>query len=283
MFVPPRNQTAAASDLAKRAEVCPLVLPSRPEPYPVTAAAIPSPALPLNPFVFQRSLRDVMSGLTCRQTAVTLIELLVVLAIITVLAAVAFPALQRSMLSSKFSVATAHMRSLAGAVHTYTADNKGTFPRMRGRGTDWSAGNLWVTAVAPYLGISNVPMRKKVFLNPLETVHSSLSDFGCNSYIFAQDKSTNSFEAVRVANIKSPSKTVLLAMARERRSAGFGGTWYVESQTFVTMGTNSPSAKPSDLNLGKIAYVNADGSSSILPWEEFVVRREELLDPDKAE
>ena len=174
------------------------------------------------------------------------------------------------------------MRSLAGAVQIYTADNQGTFPRMRGRGEDWSTTNLWVTAIAPYLGISNVPNRAKVFLNPLESVHSSLADFGCNSYIFAQDKGTNSFEAVKVSRIKKPSRTVLLSMARERRVTGFGGTWYTESQTFVERGTNSPSAKPSDLTLGKIAYVNIDGSSSMLPWDEFVERREELLNPDKA-
>lgn len=216
----------------------------------------------------------------------TLIELLVVIAIIAMLAAFVVPTVQRSLTTANFVKATGNLRSLAAAVHQYAADNQGAFPRMRGEGANnWSAESLWVTKVAPYtLGKTNVPnsASDKIFLNPLEKLHNPRGDFGCNSYIFVQDKGTNSFEALKLAAIPRPSKTVMLAMARERRGAGFGGTWYMESQTFVDMGTNSPIAKPSDLNLGRIAFVNIDGSSSILPWQEFVERREELLDPAKA-
>ena len=213
---------------------------------------------------------------------VTLIELLVVIAIIAILAALVAPAVQRSITSANFAKATGNMRSLAGAVNLYTSEFQGEFPRMRG--DDWRWENLWVTKVAPYLGISGTPTtsKDKVFLNPLETIHGTLSDFGCNSYIFAQDKDTNIAPTVKVFQVKQPSKTVLLSMASERRGTGFGGTWYMESQTFVEMGTNSPSAKPSDLNLGRIAFVNIDGSSSILPWQEFVERREELLNREIA-
>jgi len=215
--------------------------------------------------------------------AFTLIELLVVVAIIAILAALVVPVVRKAMVNSQFATATGNMRSLAGAVHLYTTDY-GTFPRMRGPGSDWSAQNLWVTSIAPYLGISNVPTtpKDKVFRNPLETIHNARGDFGCNSYVFVQDKGTNVFDPVRPVQIKQPSKTVLLTMARERRGTGFGGTWYTEAQTFVDMGTNSPLAKPTDLNLGKIAYVNIDGSASTLRWDEFVERRAELLDPDKA-
>jgi prepilin-type N-terminal cleavage/methylation domain-containing protein len=212
----------------------------------------------------------------------TLIELLVVVAIIAILAAIAAPAIQRAMVSANFSKATANMRSLAGAVQTYAADNQGTFPRMRGRGNDWNRQYLWVTSIAPYLGMSNVQIGTKIFLNPLEAIHGSLADFGCNSYVLVQDRGNSAVEAMKISQIKQPSKTILLSMARERRGAGLGGTWYMESQTFVQMGTNSPSAKPSDLDFGRISFVNVDGSSSTLPWEEFVERREELLDPQKA-
>lgn len=227
-------------------------------------------------------LRDNPRAIRCGLRGFSLIELLVVIAIIAILAALVVPAVQRSITSANFAKATGNMRSLAGAVNLYTSEFQGEFPRMRG--DDWRWENLWVTKVAPYLGISGTPTtsKDKVFLNPLETIHGTLSDFGCNSYIFAQDKGTNIAPTVKVFQVKQPSKTVLLSMASERRGTGFGGTWYMESQTFVEMGTNSPSAKPSDLNLGRIAFVNIDGSSSMLPWQEFVERREELLNPDKA-
>lgn len=252
----------------------------------LSCRAAPWPLLPLRLIGSRPTSQSHVAGTAKSNIGFTLIELLVVLAIIALLALLVAPAVQRAIVSSNYSKATANMRALAGAVQIYTTDNQGTFPRMRGPGADWSWESLWPTTIAPYTtGKTNVPNSAydKIYLNPLEKNHHRFTDFGCNSYIFANDKANRPpREAVKLASVPRPSKTIMLSMAQEKSGTTLKGTWYIESETFVDSGTNSQSAKPSDLGLGRISFINVDGSSSSLPWDEFVERRAELLDPQQA-
>jgi prepilin-type N-terminal cleavage/methylation domain-containing protein len=221
--------------------------------------------------------------------AFTLVELLVVVTILALLAAIALPAIGRARVSSGFATASGNMRALAGAVHMYAMDNDGTLPRMRGPGAgNWALDQSWPALVRPYLGVTNTGVstltNAMVFQDPNEKIHNKLSDFGCNAYVMVEDD-PGAKNALKLSQIAKPSKTILLAMAREQHGSGVRGTWYIKAQNFVSQGTNlaASQAKPSDRGTGKIAFVHVDGSAGMLLWEEFVAKREMLLDPAKAE
>ena len=58
----------------------------------------------------------------------TLLELMIVIAIIGILAAVMMPAIIKSRDVAKLSGCEGNLRSIAGAMESYTVDNKGVYP-----------------------------------------------------------------------------------------------------------------------------------------------------------
>lgn len=90
----------------------------------------------------------------------TLIELLVVVAIISILAAIAIPNLQRASIRAKVSRCQAEMRSLATALEAYRVDcNRYPPPRAEGYTGDWlypRHRRLW-RLTTPIAFISTVP------------------------------------------------------------------------------------------------------------------------------
>jgi prepilin-type N-terminal cleavage/methylation domain-containing protein/prepilin-type processing-associated H-X9-DG protein len=93
----------------------------------------------------------------------TLMEILVVIAIILVLAAIAFPVIAQIQMRANKTVALRNMNQLAAAAYTYTAENNGTLPAEDAKGTDtWGAAanpenaNAWYNILPRRLGHKGV-------------------------------------------------------------------------------------------------------------------------------
>jgi prepilin-type N-terminal cleavage/methylation domain-containing protein len=78
--------------------------------------------------------------LTSRSLGFTLMEILVVIAIILVLAAIAFPVIAQIKMRANRTHALKNMNSLGAAAGTYTAENNNALPAEDAKGTDnWGA------------------------------------------------------------------------------------------------------------------------------------------------
>jgi prepilin-type N-terminal cleavage/methylation domain-containing protein/prepilin-type processing-associated H-X9-DG protein len=85
--------------------------------------------------------------------AFTLIELLVVVAIISILAALAFPIANTMIANSHTAKCRHNVRTLIGAIHTYSADNNGDLPYSSNTSVPGGDNFLWWhKEIMPYLG-----------------------------------------------------------------------------------------------------------------------------------
>lgn len=96
-------------------------------------------------------------------TAFTLMEILVVVAIILVLAAIAFPVYQSIQMRAHKAVALNNMRTLTSAVATYAAQNDGALPDEDAKGPDtWQAAAMKESEKAWYNALPRLLGRKGV-------------------------------------------------------------------------------------------------------------------------
>jgi prepilin-type N-terminal cleavage/methylation domain-containing protein/prepilin-type processing-associated H-X9-DG protein len=98
-----------------------------------------------------------------RPLGFTLMEILVVIAIILVLAAIAFPVFSQIQMRANRTVALRNMNQLGAAAATYTAENNGTLPAEDAKGADtWGAAanpenaNAWYNVLPRRLGHKGV-------------------------------------------------------------------------------------------------------------------------------
>lgn len=77
----------------------------------------------------------------------TLVELLVVLAVLVVLGALAFPALNRALEVSRRGVCASNLRSLGQGVLAWSADNNGELPQLAADGL-----SAWPLTIGDYIG-----------------------------------------------------------------------------------------------------------------------------------
>ena len=168
-----------------------------------------------------------------RRTGFTLMEMLVVVAIIVVLAAIAFPVYGRIKSKANMGTALNVMKQLCGAVGQYAAQNNGELPAEDTKGKDdWQiigtpeADRAWYNSLPKVLGVKPVGdfAREKreaafytkenfLFLPGAQypdgkKMASPLFAIAINGRLMRKDKDGNKSE-LRLNNIVNPSNTVI--------------------------------------------------------------------------
>lgn len=104
-----------------------------------------------------------LTSLKPRNAAFTLMEILVVVAIIMVLAAIAFPVYSTVKMRSNKAEALNMMRQLTAAAGSYAAQNDGDLPKEDAKGTDtWQAAADPANATAWYNALPKLTGRRTV-------------------------------------------------------------------------------------------------------------------------
>jgi prepilin-type processing-associated H-X9-DG protein/prepilin-type N-terminal cleavage/methylation domain-containing protein len=86
-----------------------------------------------------------------KRSAFTLVELLVVIGIIALLAALAFPLVEKMRESGLQAKCAGNLKNIYAAWGSYTADNDGRLPPAL------SGSDYWTKSLGPYLGFQNTP------------------------------------------------------------------------------------------------------------------------------
>ena len=111
-----------------------------------------------------------------RRPGFTLIELLIVVAIIAILAAIAVPNFLEAQTRSKVARVRADMRTLAGALETYSVDNNAYPPHLRPDGSEVPYPDRYTYLTTPVAHITSIPARDPFFVST-ETTAGSGADW----------------------------------------------------------------------------------------------------------
>jgi prepilin-type N-terminal cleavage/methylation domain-containing protein/prepilin-type processing-associated H-X9-DG protein len=166
----------------------------------------------------------------------TLVEMLVVIAIIAVLAAIAFPGYKSMLESSRATQCTANLREIYTGIQGYVQDKNGQYPPSRG--VPDNVTNYWFAAIGPYLSegrrfdqskVKSGPWPQNIpFACPSCTNHGwggAGIDVGINGYqVGATLDPKNSTTGLRIAKASALSTTLLVADAA---GPGGGGAWQI--------------------------------------------------------
>lgn len=152
--------------------------------------------------------------------AFTLTEVLVVMAIMAILAAVAFPSLSKYAESGRKATCLSNLKQLGQATLNYAADHQQKYPLFR---TYYSGGgmNFWYMEIRPYLGATNTELPRSssyphgrnldVFYCP--SVDRKLgyphTDYGANTYVFSPPTQPDEVLQSSSLRIPNPSKTAM--------------------------------------------------------------------------
>jgi prepilin-type N-terminal cleavage/methylation domain-containing protein len=220
--------------------------------------------------------------------AFTLMELLATITIISLLAALLFPAVNRATTSAKIAKSTSNLRQIGVGLNSYLADQNGRYPVLRDDAVP--GGNFWSQAVTPYLGepdrgkiyLRNPPdyYVSKVLMDPLVATgkHHFLSDYGANPEVFRVPTGYYGPMLVSPA-IDKPSRLVSIATSRCLYNGKDVGSWYFDSYNFVHKGEASSSTIPGpDFRAnGAALALFCDGHTESIAKQLFVDNREQYI------
>jgi len=167
-----------------------------------------------------------------KQQAFTLMEMLVVVAILLVLAAIAFPVYFAVKSRGDQATALTNMRNLGGALATYVGQNDGTFPAEDSKGIDsWASAakpenrGVWYNALPKILGYKAVGdygnnarefyTKRNILFLPGATypeadtkLTAPLFAIAINTKLERKDPSTKEKLPIKLSAVTSPTKTV---------------------------------------------------------------------------
>ena len=148
---------------------------------------------------FGRGARPAGSGFS-------LVELLVALAVVAVLAALAFPALQRAAEKTRTSRDAGNLRQIGAGLLMFAVENGGRLPEA-GAVIPWGTTGEnglppWTEQIAPYLG-----GKREVFISPLGHLDKSEPGYFLGSH--PAQASFGVFGPVFLLRMESPSQTLL--------------------------------------------------------------------------
>ncbi len=217
----------------------------------------------------------------------TLFELLVVIAVVSLLAALAIPAIAGAQERSQSVTCSGRMRELGMAILLYAQDHQGRFPRS----SHSAAANRepgWAASIAPYLGArpteANAAWVNRKFRCPSNANETP----GAYSYainVFFELKRGDSYLGRPatwrcVHQVRRPARTILLG---ETASATGG----MAPDHFMCHQWSSPAAArravAHNRHNGRANYLFVDGHVESLPVEAtFVSRGDNLWNPSLA-
>jgi len=154
------------------------------------------------------------------QRGYTLIEILIVVAIIGVLAAMAFPALKRARASANAAKALSHLQQLATAQNLYANDNDGKFTPI------WNVDQIvWQAKLLPYLfdrlptneELGKIKKAKRITVFDVPEFNGTGSSIAMNWSINGKGSSGQGWEYSRMA-VPRKSSIILLGEMIERNS-----------------------------------------------------------------
>jgi|GEM_PF-5481029 len=213
------------------------------------------------------------------ERAFSLVEMLVVTAIVAILLALLFPAVQGLLHRARVVESTTRMQNLAKAIRLYAADNNMHFP-----GAGHSASQRWFHQVVPYLGIvpdgvqGGVAFYSKAYdlddLLSCPVLHGRpieggggtyIARFGMNRLLDPQannSKAPKSMTGISLLSVNRSAKTVLLATkANGAPSLHYGPypdhAWGVAGN--YEQGRSPEKGMEADGFIGRHAYIFCDG------------------------
>ncbi|PAW75801.1 MAG: hypothetical protein B9S32_17225 [Verrucomicrobia bacterium Tous-C9LFEB] len=240
-------------------------------------------------------LRRVVSS----QTAFSLVELLVALAIIALITALLFPALQLARDAANTAACLSNLKQLASASQMYSGDNDLRLIPMCS-GSNGATAQTWRKLLVPYLTTGTNSSLRKPFVCPADalglksagtgTAGTTPTSYGLHeSEYYARDYLHNYLTYVtdrRVTAVKNPSFTVFLTdLGKPDRPNEAVSAWTEKSRTpgaanygyaFFPSDTNFNGSDPWDAfprhgNRRKVNAAFYDGHAESLDWKDEIV------------
>lgn len=208
-----------------------------------------------------------------RSAAFTLIEILVVIAIIAVLAAVAFPVANSMLRTSGQAQSASNLRQWGSAIMMYSADNGGKLPPVS-IATGYRG---WDSVVAPYMKLSadekSVP--EKLFIHP--NTPAPKDPQGRARRTYAMPRGSDSVgridtPTVALGSIPAPSKTILLTERILNTSVAYSASAAdIDVRMVGAQQARQYRGQPFDLNPGgRFHYLFVDGHVELLNQEDTI-------------
>jgi prepilin-type N-terminal cleavage/methylation domain-containing protein/prepilin-type processing-associated H-X9-DG protein len=207
----------------------------------------------------------------CR-SAFTLVELLVVIAIIAVLAALAMPFAKGALERSQSARSISNLNQIGAAVILYTTEYNGSFPYLNaahdrtGFNTRYWPLELENTVLNHPRKNAHDGTKHKIFRDPMLPRSSThvMSDYGGNPLVFLNAWASPTARPLRLLNVRSPSKTIMVCTAKEPPANR--GSWWVHYD--YPTGGNSNAVADDRLSGGYVGAVFVDGHVEAIPGDK---------------
>jgi len=207
-----------------------------------------------------------------RRRAFTLVEILVVIAIIAVLAALLIPAARGMIERSQSTRSTSNLRQIGAAVALYTTEHDGSFPFLNathertGFGTIYWPLQLENTVLNHPRKHAHDGTKHRIFRDPTLPRSSShvMSDYGGNPLVFLNAWASPTARPLRLLNVRSPSKTIMVSTAKEPPANR--GSWWLHYD--YPTGGNTIAVADARLIGGHVGAVFVDGHVESIPGDK---------------